>query len=62
VEVGADALDELLLDQLSAALNLHLIGQLVVDVIPVLLQHQVGDLTSVEDVVDVFQEGFFQNL
>lgn len=62
VEVLADALDELLLDQLRAAFDLDLIGQLLVDVVLVLTEHQIRHLTCVKNIIDVLKERLHQNL
>jgi len=62
MEVGTDALHELLLNLFIATLKLDLIWQLLVDVIPVFLEHQVRDLTSVKNVIDVFEEGLLKDV
>lgn len=62
MEVLTDSLDELLLDQFSATLDLNLIGKLLVDVVLVLAEHEIWNLTGVQDVVDVFEEGLIEDL
>ena len=62
VEVLADALNELLLDQLCAAFDLDLIGQLLVDVVLVLTEHQIRHLTRVKNIIDVLKERLHQDL
>mmetsp|Transcript_6479 Transcript_6479/g.8711 ORF Transcript_6479/g.8711 Transcript_6479/m.8711 type:complete len:296 (+) Transcript_6479:4233-5120(+) len=47
VELLAHSLDEGLLDEVIATLDLDLVGQLLIDVIFVLSDHQVGHFTSV---------------
>ena len=62
MEVLTDSLDELLLDQFSATLDLNLIGKLLVDVVLVLAEHEIWNLTGVQDVVDVLEEGLIEDL
>ena len=62
MEVLTDSLDELLLDQFSATFDLNLIGKLLVDVVLVLAEHEIWNLTGVQDVVDVFEEGLIEDL
>lgn len=62
MEVLTHALDELLLDQFCATFNLDLIWKLLVDVILILTEHQIGYFTSVQDIVYILKERLHQNL
>ena len=62
MEVLTDALDELLLDQFSATLDLNLVGKLLINPVLVLAEHEIWNLTGVQDVVDVFEEGLIEDL
>ena len=56
MELFTHALDESLLDDIVATLDLDLVWQLLVDVILVFSDHEIGHLTSVENVVNILKE------